>query len=132
DLEKYVEACLRIQKKQRRACTLLLVDGYDEVNTDERKRVSEALLRYQARRAGKFYLTCREYYHVSQLNAPEVRLESFTRDDQVRFVSVFLSRFSVIRQDAEVVIRQLEERGFAEFLSHPLLLTLACIVRTSS
>lgn len=132
DLEKYVEACSRIQKKQHRACTLLLVDGYDEVSTDERRRVSEAILRYQTRRAGKFYLTCREYYHVSQLNVPEVRLEAFTRDDQVRFVRVFLSAFSVIRQDAEVVVSQLEERGFAEFLSHPLLLTLACIVRTSS
>ena len=132
DLEKYVEACARIQKKQHRACTLLLVDGYDEVSNDQRRRVSEALLQYQARRAGKFYLTCREYYQVSQLNAPEVRLERFTRDDQVRFVRVFLSVFAVIRQDAEVVVSQLEERGFAEFLSHPLLLTLACIVRTSS
>ena len=133
DLERYVEACSRIQKTQHRACTLLLVDGYDEVNTEQRKRVSEALLQFQARRAGKFYLTCREYYQVSQLTAPEVRLEAFTRDDQVRFVRVFLSAFSVIRQDdAEVVVSQLEERGFAEFLSHPLLLTLACIVRTTS
>ena len=133
DLEQYVEACSRIEKKQHRACTLLLVDGYDEVNTGQRKRVSEALLQFQSRRAGKFYLTCREYYQVSQLTAPVVRLEAFTRDDQVRFVRVFLSAFSVIRQDdAEVVVRQLEERGFAEFLSHPLLLTLACIVRTTS
>jgi len=132
DLEKYVEACSSIQKKQHRACTLLLVDGYDEVSTDERRRVSEALLRYQAGRAGKFYLTCREYYHVSPLNAPEVRLEAFTREDQVRFVRVFLSAFAVIRQDAETVVSQLEERGFVEFLSHPLLLTLACIVKTSS
>jgi hypothetical protein len=132
DLEKYVAACSRIQKKERRACTLLLVDGYDEVSVDQRKRVSEALLEYQARRAGKFYLTCREYYHVSQLKAPEVRLEAFTRDDQVRFVRVFLSKFAVVRQDAEMVVSQLEQRGFTEFLSHPLLLTLACIVRTSS
>jgi hypothetical protein len=132
DLEKYVEACSKIQKKQHRACSLLLVDGYDEVSTEQRRRVSEALLRYQARRVGKFYLTCREYYQVSQLKAPEVRLEAFTRDDQVRFVRVFLSGFAVIRQDAEVVVSQLEERGFAEFLSHPLLLTLACIVKTSS
>jgi len=132
DLEKYVTACSKIQKKQHRACTLLLVDGYDEVDTEQRKRVSEALLQFQAHRAGKFYLTCREYYQVSQLNAPEVRLEAFTRDDQVRFVRVFLSALSVIRDDAELVVSQLEERGFAEFLSHPLLLTLACIVRTTS
>jgi hypothetical protein len=132
DLEQYVDACSRIQKKQHRACTLLLVDGYDEVNTDQRKRVSEALLQFQARRAGKFYLTCREYYQVARLTAPEVRLEAFTRDDQIRFVRVFLSSFGVIHEEAEVVVSQLEERGFAEFLSHPLLLTLACIVRTTS
>lgn len=47
-------------------------------------------------------------------------------------MSVFLSAFSAIRQDAETVVSQLEERGFTEFLSHPLLLTLACIVRTTS
>jgi hypothetical protein len=132
DLERYVGACSQIQKKQHRACTLLLVDGYDEINTDQRRRVSEALLQFQAFRAGKFYLTCREYYHVSQPSAPEVRLESFTRDDQVRFARVFLSAFSVVRDDPEVVVSQLEDRGFAEFLSHPLLLTLACIVRSSS
>ncbi len=56
-----------------------------------------------------------------------MRLDAFTREDQVRFVRVFLSAFSVISQDAEMVVNQLEERGFAEFLSHPLLLTLACI-----
>jgi hypothetical protein len=132
DLEQYVSGCSQIQKKQHRACTLLLVDGYDEVNITQRKRVSEALLQFQAMRAGKFYLTCREYYQVAQISAPEVRLESFTRDDQVRFVGVFLSAFSAIRDDPEVVVSQLEERGFTEFLSHPLLLTLACIVRTSS
>jgi hypothetical protein len=132
DLERYVQACSRIQKKQHRACTLLLVDGYDEVNTEQRRRVSEDLLRFQSLGTGKFYLTCRDYYQVSQLAAPEVRLEAFTREDQVRFVRVFLSEFSGIRQDAEVVVTQLEERGFAEFLSHPLLLTLACIVRTTS
>jgi hypothetical protein len=87
DLERYVDKCSRIQKKQHRACTLLLVDGYDEVKTEERKRVSEALLRFQAHRAGKFYLTCRDYYHVALLKAPEVRLEAFTRDDQIRFVA---------------------------------------------
>jgi hypothetical protein len=132
DLERYVQACSQIQKKQHRACTLLLVDGYDEINTEQRRRVSEALLRFQSHGAGKFYLTCRDYYQVSQLTVPEVRLEAFTREDQVRFVRVFLSEFSVIRQDAEVVVSQLEDRGFAEFLSHPLLLTLACIVRTTS
>jgi hypothetical protein len=132
DLERYVEACSRIQKKQHRACTLLLADGYDEVSPEQRKRVAEALLRFQAGRAGKFYLTCREYYQVASLNAPEVRLDCFTRDDQLRFVKVFLSKFGIMRDDPETVVSQLEGRGFKGFLSHPLLLALACIVRTSS
>lgn len=132
DLEKYVAACSKIQKRQRRACTLLLVDGYDEVSVKERGRVWEALLQFQALRAGKFYLTCRDYYQVPQFGVPEVRLEAFTRDDQIRFVRVFLSAFSVIRLDPGTVVEQLEQRGFAGFLSHPLLLTLACIIKTSS
>jgi hypothetical protein len=132
DLECYVNACSRIQKKQHRACTLLLVDGYDEVSHEQRRRVAEALLKFQAQRAGKFYLTCREYYQVPSLNAPEVRLDRFTRDDQLRFVQVFLSKFAIMRDSSETVVSQLEARGFKDFLSHPLLLTLACIVRTSS
>lgn len=132
DLERYVEACSRIQKKQHRACTLLLVDGYDEVGPEQRKRVAEALLKFQAGRAGRFYLTCRDYYQVPTLNAPEVRLDCFTRGDQIRFVKVFLSNFAIMRDDPETVVSQLEGRGFKGFLSHPLLLTLACIVRTSS
>jgi hypothetical protein len=132
DLERYVSVCSRIQKKQHRACTLLLIDGYDEASTDQRRRVTEAILQFQSRRAGKFFLTCRDYYQVPKFGVPHVRLEAFTRDDQVRFARVFLSAFSIIKLDPEAVIKQLEQRGFAEFLSHPLLLTLACIVRTSS
>lgn len=132
DLERYVEVCAQIQRKQHRACTLLLVDGYDEVNNAQRRRVSEALLKFHGHAAGKFYLTCRDYYQICELKAPEVRLGAFTRDDQLRFVRVFLSAFSAIRQDTELVVAQLEQRGFKEFLSHPLLLTLACIVQTTS
>jgi len=132
DLEQYVKACSQVEKKLHKACSLLLVDGYDEVGTGQRKRVSEALLQFTAGGHGKFYLTCRDYYQTSHIKAPEVRPAALTRDEQIRFVSVFLSAFSAIRQDPEEVVKQLEERGFDEFLSHPLLLTLACIVRTSS
>jgi hypothetical protein len=46
--------------------------------------------------------------------------------------SARINFISVLRDDAKTVVSQLEERGFKEFLSHPLLLTLACIVRTTS
>jgi hypothetical protein len=131
DLEKYVSICPQIQKKNHGACTLLLVDGYDEISTEQQKLVSEALLRYQAAQAGKFYLTCREYYSVSQLSAPEVRLDQFSHDDQIHFVEVFLKAYGC-PQDPVAVVKELEERGFEEFLTHPLLLTLACIVKASA
>jgi hypothetical protein len=131
DLEKYVGVCANIQKKAHGACTLLLVDGYDEVGIEQQKQVSEALLKFQGQRVGKFYLTCREYYQVAQLKVPEVRIDAFSREDQINFVNVFLSAYECA-QDAVAVVEQLESRGFKEFLSHPLLLTLACIVRTSA
>lgn len=130
DLEKYVSSCARIQKKEARACSLLLVDGYDEIGSDDQRRVSEALLAYQGHRAGKFYLTCRDYYEVSQLKAPEVRIDAFSREDQINFVRVFMEAYVCPHNPAEVV-EDLERRGFNEFLEHPLLLTLACIVKTS-
>jgi hypothetical protein len=131
DLQKYVSACPQIQKKNHGACTLLLVDGYDEISVEQQNLVSDALLKFQAARVGKFYLTCREYYEVSQLSAPEVRLDAFTREDQIRFVEVFLKAYGC-PQDSVAVVEELESRGFQEFLSHPLLLTLACIVKTSA
>ena len=130
DLEKYVSACSKIQKTANRACTLLLVDGYDEISTQDQRRVSEAILTYQGQQAGKFYLTCRDYYEISQLNAPEVRIDAFSRDDQVHFVDVFLTAYGC-PHDPVAVVDELHRRGFDEFLEHPLLLTLACIVKTS-
>jgi hypothetical protein len=130
DLERYVSACSKIQKTANRACTLLLVDGYDEVGTEDQKRVSEAILAYQSHGAGKFYLTCRDYYEVSQLKAPEVRIDAFSREDQVNFVKVFMQAYGCAHNPVEVV-EELERREFNEFLEHPLLLTLACIVKTS-
>ena len=120
----------RIQKTAHRACTLMLVDGYDEISSEDQRRVSEALLAYQGRLAGKFYLTCRDYYEVSQVNAPEVRIDAFSREDQVRFVDVFLTMYGC-PHDPVAVVDELERRGFDEFLEHPLLLTLACIIKTS-
>jgi hypothetical protein len=130
NLERYVGVCSKIQKKEARACTLLLVDGYDEIPTEEQKRVSEAILAYQGQRAGKFYLTCRDYYEISNLKAPEVRIDAFSREDQVNFVRVFMEAYGC-PHDPVAVVEELERRGFNEFLEHPLLLTLACIVKSS-
>jgi hypothetical protein len=130
DLERFVETASKIQSKQHKSRTLLLVDGYDELSLKDRRRVSEALLKYQALGLGHFLLSCREYYQVFQLAAREVRIDGFTLEDKYRFVRAFLSAYES-KLDAKEVVDDFEARGFSEFLSHPLMLALACILKTS-
>ena len=106
---------------------VLLVDGYDEVSLADRKRVSESLQRFSASKRGRFLLTCRDYYHVIGLTASHVRIDGFDRKDQYRFVTAFLAAQGS-SADPIKLVNELEERQFSEFLSHPLLLALACIV----
>ncbi|SNS40938.1 CHAT domain-containing protein [Granulicella rosea] len=108
---------------------LLLVDGYDEVALADRKRVSEALQRFGASNRGRFILTCRDYYPVIGLTASHVRIDGFDRKDQYRFVTAFLAAQGS-SADPIKLVNELEERQFSEFLSHPLLLALACIVNS--
>jgi hypothetical protein len=92
------------------------VDGYDEISLTDRKRVSESLQRSSASRRGRFILT-----------ASHVPIDGFNRKDQYRFVTAFLAAQGS-SVDPIKLVNKLEERQFAEFLSHPLLLALACIV----
>jgi hypothetical protein len=126
-----VEVAGAIRKKEDRSRTLLLVDGYDELPIDQRKRVSDAILRYHALKVGSFYVTCREYYQVFDLAAPEVRIDGFSLEDQYKYVGTFLRSFGS-RLDPIAVVDEFHSRGFEDFLSHPLLLALACIVKTSA
>lgn len=129
DLNRFVSSVGKIAKKQKQQ-VLLLVDGYDEIPLAQRKLVSEFLLRFQGLAVGKFYLTCREYYDVVNLSAPEVRVGGFTLKEKYKFVEAFLKAFES-QLDPKGLVNELEERGFTDFLSHPLLLALACIVKTS-
>src|SRR6185312_1822754 len=127
DLERFVGTKIQNKTKGR---ILLLVDGYDELSVHDRRRVSEGLLKYQALGVGNFILSCREYYQVFQLPAREVRIDGFTIDDKYRFVKAFLAAYES-KLDPKEVVDDFEARDFSEFLSHPLLLTLACILKTS-
>jgi hypothetical protein len=131
DLQRFVGLAEKIQKKSQASRLVVLVDGYDELTLADRRSVSDLLLQYQALRVGNFYLTCREYYQVLQLSAPEVRLGGFSIQDKYRFVTAFLKAFESPLDPIEVV-NYFHECGFSDLLSHPLLLTLACIVQTSS
>ncbi len=131
DLQEFVNTASKIQKKQHKSRVLLLVDGYDELTLNQRRKVSETILNYQALAIGSFYLSCREYYQVLDIKAPEVRIDGFSTDEKYAFVKAFLQAFQS-PLDAKEVVDDLEARGFSEFLSHPLLLTLACITKTSA
>jgi hypothetical protein len=126
-----VETIEKIAKRRKGQEILLLVDGYDEIALAEQRLVSEALLRFQGFKVGRFYLTCREYYDVINLTVSEVRIRGFELQEKRNFVAAFLKAFES-DLDAKGVVDELEERGFGDFLTHPLLLALACIVKTSS
>ncbi|HEY0758631.1 MAG TPA: hypothetical protein VGD59_05170 [Acidisarcina sp.] len=131
DLVRLVSIAQRVKSKSKRRKMVLLIDGYDEITHPERKAASEALSKYQAAGLGYFFLTCREYYPVYQLSAPEIRLGGFKLQDQYSFVTAFLKAFDSPLNPIEVV-NYLREYGFSDLLSHPLMLTLACIVQTST
>jgi len=131
DLEKVVQLGTDLNKQQQRDQLVLLVDGYDEVDPASRRRVSDALLKFQGLGLGRFYLTCRDFYEVSLITAPEVRILGFTQKDKYGFVSSFLKAFDS-KLDPVKTVDDLQQRGFDDFLSHPLLLALACIVETTS
>jgi len=126
-----VDVAKKIQKKEDKSRTLLLVDRYDELPIVQRKQVSDAILRYHALNLGSFYVTCREYYQVFEIAAPEVRIDAFNLEDQYRYVRKFLAAFGSTL-DSIRVVDEFHERGFEDFLSHPLLLALACIVKSSA
>ncbi|MGD0906347.1 MAG: hypothetical protein ABSA96_02115, partial [Candidatus Acidiferrales bacterium] len=131
DLNRFVELANTIRKKEKKSQTLLLVDGYDELPIDLRKRVSDAVLRYNALDIGPFYVTCREYYRVFEIAAPEVRIDGFSLEDQYKYVEAFLSAFGSTLNPVTVV-DDFHKRNFDDFVAHPLLLALACIVKTSA
>jgi hypothetical protein len=128
DLEQFVELCLDGLLAKNRSRLLLLVDGYDEVSTGDRKRVSESLLKFSSARIGRYILTCREHYVVIGLNASQVNIDCFEKGDKYRFVEAFLNAFES-RLDPIQMVNELEDRDLSDFLSHPLLLALACIVK---
>lgn len=120
---------IKTQNSGRRL--FLLVDGYDEVPVESRKLVSEALLKFSVRNVGHYILTCRDHYEILDLAAPRLRIDDFSMDDQVNFVRAFLQAYGT-QANADEIVSDLHTRGFADLLRHPLLLTLACIVSSSS
>lgn len=110
---------------------VLIVDGYDEITFDERKDVSKHLRAFAALKAGYFLLTCRLYYDIIDLPANHFYIEPFDIDDAAKFVDAFMSAYET-HIDAKLLIEELVARGFEDFLESPLMLTLVCLLKTST
>jgi hypothetical protein len=78
---------------------------------------------------GRFYLTCRDFYDVYEIDVPKIRIAPFDKDDQLRYVQSF-SRAYGTQIDAVQIVQELDDRGLGDLLTHPLLLALACIVKS--
>src|ERR1051326_3387191 len=131
DLERFVSSLDGVQKQNQSRRFLLLVDGYDEVPPEARKRVSSLLIKFRARDVGLFYLTCRTHYDIYDLAARHVSIAEFSREDQIRFADGFFRAYGATA-DPTRTVDDLQQRGLGDLLKHPLLLALACIVRSAS
>jgi hypothetical protein len=132
-LQEFVDRLIHTQKQgfPKRSRLILLVDGYDEISKEDRILVSESLTKFKTLDIGNFYLTCRSFYDVYNLTAEECRIASFTRRDSLAFIKAFGEIYSV-DMDPDSTVRELEAHGFSSFVEHPLMLTLVCILKSSS
>ncbi len=85
---------------------------------------------YSSLGVGEFYLTCRSHYIVYDLKAEQFELDRFKREDSLGFIRAFSEAYGR-KMDPEAVLLELEQHGFTDFASHPLMLALVCILKTS-
>ena len=128
DLVSFIEQ-LGKGRKVRREPLLLLVDGLDEIPSDERKHVVGALRAYSALEVGTFILSCRTFYHVFDLKATHYELAPFSRYDSTGFINAFARAYKT-DIDADALLVELNRHGFEDFASHPLMLAMICILKS--
>jgi hypothetical protein len=110
---------------------VLLVDGYDEIDEQDRKSVSEALALFRSLEVGCFYLTCRSFYDVYDLKVDHYKLAAFTNEDSYNFATAFAKCYGCTI-NARELLDTLKQRGLDDFATHPLMLTLICMLKTST
>jgi hypothetical protein len=132
DLRMFIDVVAKKEQKWLgKSKVVLLVDGYDEIGIKERKQVSEDLQHFSTLNLGPMYLTCRAYYDVYDLKINRVTLGGFEQDDKEKYVTKFAEIFG-IKMNAKKFIAELDAKGFSDFTARPILLALACILKTSS
>jgi hypothetical protein len=112
---------------------ILLVDGYDEITEVQQKEVSAILVKYVGARAGSFLLACRTAYTVYNLNCPQYELAEFSSEDAIRVTDAFARAMDITKVlDGSKLVKELTERKLSYIASHPLMLMLACVVKSST
>lgn len=117
-------------RSKKKPKILLLIDGYDEVDKENRKRISDLLRIYSSLKIGTFLLTCRTHYDIYDLPAPQYWIAKFNFEDALGFSTSFMEAYGV-EKDIETMLFELKRKGFESFTEHPLMLTLVCILSTS-
>lgn len=113
----------------RQSRLALLIDGYDEISSEERKEVSAALREFNSLELGNFYLTCRTFYDVIDLVAPHYFIDTFNRDDALGYVQGFSKTYNA-KINAVELLNEMEAHGFEDFAARPLMLALVCILKS--
>lgn len=129
DLDALVKAFSDSTLKLGKARVILLVDGFDEISSVVRLEVASSLRNFWSLNIGNFFLTCRSFYDIGEVSAPHWDIASFTQHDSERFIEAFGKSYGSALH-AESVIADLRRHGFADFLEHPLLLALVCILKS--
>lgn len=128
DLVKLVDVLRRRKLKQvSKKSVLLLVDGFDEIKPDQRAKVAHALMDYASLNVGSFIVTCRTFYSVDPIKAHHFELAPFAVEDSFKFVQAFARAYEADLAPVSL-LAELSDRGFSDFMQHPLMLAMVCIL----
>ena len=131
ELSHFVEEIIETKAIKKKEKFLILVDGYDEVNELQRKIISQILGKILITDKIQFILTCRYYYHIYDLKVKEYYVSPFSIFDAENFLKIYLKLYNV-KDTPDKVINELVANGFSDYLENPLMLTLICVLKTSS
>lgn len=86
-LEEFTAKAPALARKLKGKSLLVLADGYDEISTTTRRRISALLNKLTVDRSATYVLTCRDHYDIYMLDdARRVQVAEFTPEDQITFM----------------------------------------------
>jgi len=132
DLKTIIKGLSRPKKSIAKGqLVALLVDGYDEINLNQRKEVSEILEEFSSLKVGRYFLTSRLYYDIISLSGEYYNIQPFSKKNALAFLIAF-SKVYGSTFVAEDLLDELIEHGFEDFTVNPLLLALVCILKSGT